>query len=56
MTLYEFNLVGIMLKQSIHETVFDEREILALDQQKLRYLITPEGNEYLKKIVIVGIE
>ena len=56
MMLNEFNLIGIMKRQSIHERVFEDQEILAHDQQRLRYLISPEGIDYLKKMVIVGIE
>ena len=54
--LQEFNLVGILIKQSNFAHEFEGKQVLAMGSQKLRFLVTEEKNSYLEKIEIKEIE
>ena len=56
MLLNEFDLVGVMKKQTSFAEIFHNKQILAFCQQKLRYLITPEAEDHLKKMSIIEIK
>ena len=42
--LKEFDLVGLLQKQTNHSKGFDDQTILAIGSQKLRFLVTPEAD------------
>ena len=42
--LKEFDLVGLLQRQSNHSKAFDDQTILAIGAQKLRFLVTPEAD------------
>ena len=53
--LKEFNLVGLLQKQSNHQKWFDDKTILAIGSQKLRFLVTPEADQFLEVMKIFEI-
>ena len=53
--LKEFDLIGVMKRQTSFIHHFDDKLILAKDQSKLRYLLTPEAKQYLEWLEIIEI-
>ena len=53
--LQEFDLVGILKHQSSFSKDFDEKQILAVNKQKAKFLLTPEANNFLKTLDIMEI-
>lgn len=50
MILNEFDLVGLVKKQTKFAKDFKRMHVLAVDSQKLRYMVTPEAERFLKEI------
>ena len=53
--LQEFDLAGIMCRQSDHRKSFKQRQILARGTGKVLYLTTPEADNHLEHIEITQI-
>ena len=43
-------MAGLLQKQSKHAEDFKDMQVLHKSATKLSYLVTPEGNDYLKKV------
>ena len=53
--LQEFDLVGILQKQTNFAEEFDEKQVLAVGSSKLRVLLTDEKETYLEQLEIKEI-
>ena len=53
--LNEFNLNGALRKSTSFENEFEDYTELARDHQYLRFLISPEADDYFKRMVLVEI-
>ena len=51
----EYNLAGVMIKSTDMSGLFKHRMLLARDDRRPRFLLTPIGEHYLDEMVIVEI-